>query len=420
MSTEVKTASRCLCCGKNAPLRCAKCHGTYCSLACQKTHWPTHKAHCKTLSTLRAKGITWDVSAELAALLADPVAEPYDGPKGRGLRATRDIPAGSCVGYIVGKEVGGDGGVNSFPEYVYLWVDVVGDVASNRVLPEEVNASLMNDAMRPEVYDALVTQGPLKFIQNYEINLKAVAIVLDKTHQPPGAKWGAYRARATKDVPAGAPLETFYGPGYWLNMLASGVLPGTTFKAAWEANHVIARGCPEFHNALVLEALGRPPANAGESGHILASSELGGVPVWLRFERVEALYGGVPGKSYFPTNPDAVKDGATNYILAPWSKGLRKVTATGAPQEGISAAIFYAALIGTTLQARGLVRQLLANPQAADRPAAVQMITTALTEIIDSIDIGVPPAALAKLIVLAPDKVDGLVKAWLEKGSIPH
>jgi hypothetical protein len=420
-TTESKTASRCLGCGKAAPLNCARCRGTYCGPACQKAHWPAHKAHCKILRGLRADGIAPTVSAELASLLANPAAEPYDGPKGRGLRALRDIPAGSCVGYIVGREVGGDAGVQSVREYSYLWETIVGDVAGERVLPEEVNASLMNDRMSPEVFAALVTQGPLEFIRSYEMKLDAVDVIFDEMPRVPGATWGAYRARAVRDVPAGTPLETFYGPTYWLNMLASGTLPGTTFEVAWEANHVIARGRPEFHDAIVLNALGRPAKDADEREFILASTQLGGIPVWLRFEGVEVLYGGIGGESYFPADPDhkvVVETKTPGYILAPWTKGLRKLT--GASREVINVATFYAGLIGTALQARGLVRQLLAEAPEDARLAAIRTITAAITETTRGTRVGVPPASLAQLIVLAPDEVDGLVEVWLEKSGIPR
>ena len=39
---------RCFACGAPADKKCSKCHGArYCSEACQRKHWPHHKAACK-------------------------------------------------------------------------------------------------------------------------------------------------------------------------------------------------------------------------------------------------------------------------------------------------------------------------------------------------------------------------------------
>jgi hypothetical protein len=37
---------KCLLCGKEARKKCSRCHGSYCSAQCQKSHWIVHKEIC--------------------------------------------------------------------------------------------------------------------------------------------------------------------------------------------------------------------------------------------------------------------------------------------------------------------------------------------------------------------------------------
>ena len=422
--SEAKTPiPSCVNCDKLSESQCGRCGTRYCGRACQKMHWPAHKAACRLLTTaktLRGKGVPERAIAELVSLMANPPAEPYTGPKGRGLRTLHGLPAGACVGYIVGPDVGGDRGIESFRDYTYLWESVVGDVARERILPESVNASLINDAMPAEAYTALLEEGPLAFIKTYPIRLPGHGVFLERV--PGNGAWGAYRAVTLSPVGAGAALETFYGPHYWLNHLANASLPGTRFAAAWEANRIISRGGREFQDAMVRSSLGGREATPESRDFIVQSSQIEGVPVWLRDQGVVMVYCGIGGVDYFPIDPEhkaILVAGDPGYVVAPWAVAdLARIREADAKVRAIYS--LYEGVVSVMLTARGLSRQLnLANMPLPVSIAAQKLITHGLTDALRGVTLGVPANVIARIIVYAPDDVDALVETVRARGDNP-
>lgn len=433
LAGNMSVSSSCAYCHLASKSLCSPCGTRYCGRACQKAHWPSHRAACGracgVAKKLRARGVPASASAEILSLLADPPAVAYSGPKGRGLRALRHLPAGSCVGYIVGPDVGGDKGIETFRDYSYLWEDVVGDVARERILPECVNASLLNDSMPAEAYAALLEEGPLAFIKAYPMKLPCIS--LERVPGADSGRWGAYRAVTLTPIAAGAALETFYGPHYWLNHLASATFPGTRFAAAWEANRIITRGGREFQEALVRSSLGDLPVPPEDRALIIQSSLIEGIPVWLRDQGITMVYCGVGGVDYFPIDPKhkaAVSSGGPGYVVAPWAPAaMRAPGATEAEEKACAVRCLYEGVVSVILVARGICRQLgLAAAPPPTRAEALTLIARDMAEALRGVTLGVAVETIARIVIDSPgspgapgavDAVDAVVASIRERGA---
>lgn len=407
----LQTGRACAQCASPGRFRCSRCGAAYCSERCRAAHWPAHRRACR-LAAVRAAlgshGVSPGAIAEAAALVEHPAAETYtiapgrwqSGPLGerrgrRGLRSVRDAPAGTCVGFFVGPLLASpDDALQPFTRG-----GVVADIAGRKVLPSAANAAYVGDSMPPAAYACLLDRGPVAFIKEFPPQTRGGNTAFERLPTPAGA-WGVFRAVTTRAVVAGEPFESAYGDAYWLEMVASGVLSGTAFSAAWEANRIIARGWPA-----AVEPLARLAVPGG--GGALQT----GVPAWLRAQGVEVVYCGAPRAGSPPDGPLSVRGYVEweGYRVAPWA---RELLADDGDFEERAVQAICEGIVSAVLTARGLSRRLgLAGAGARARQKALKLIIRDLSE---AARYGGRPAPFnvrftAAVIIDSPDKVDGLV-----------
>ncbi len=245
------------------------------------------------------------------AVLADHVAargwtEVYSGSKGRGLRAARDIPAGTLVALFAGKHVDHDGCLTP-EEYPYYAVQILGDLDC---LPPEVNGSLANDMMGAEEF-AQLRRGLPGFAAAY------YPCVSRSTAELRWLAPGLADLRAARDLARGEPLEYCYGFDYWAQLVASGAF-GVSWEVAWGACREITHGDPA-RDETVLQTFGLSALPPDRRVNALADLGLNPrLPFYFERLGIRVYYCGVRGVTHHGTR--GVMGGAV--FLTPPNTGL--------------------------------------------------------------------------------------------------
>jgi hypothetical protein len=211
---------------------------------------------------------------------------------------------------VPGTNIGDDSNSPSLKDYSILMQKVL----SVGCVPEGIKGVLINDAMSPGSFEALV-RGDLEIAVVGMLNDGAhcANTLWESDAKNPNIIWMV----TTRVIPPGAELLTSYGPNYWLNMLASGTLPGSSFRGAWRANNALIRGDPDLQSAVVeyfrLQHRGR--SEQMDTVRAVLGITVSTVPIWLKFRGVLIVH--VKDNC----NPDAPQK--TAVVQAPWTpKGV--------------------------------------------------------------------------------------------------
>ena len=235
--------------------------------------------------------------------------------RGLGLKANRDIPKGTRVACVPGTNIGDDSNSPSLGAYSILMQKVL----SISCVPEGIKGVLINDAMSPESFGALIRGDlPTAIIGMLNDGAHCANTLWETDAKNPNIIWMV----TTRVILPGAELLTAYGPNYWLNMLASGTLPGSSFYGAWRANNALIRGDRALQSAVVdyfrLQHRGR--SEQMDTIRAVLGITVATVPIWLKFRDVLIVH------VNDNCNPDAPQK--TAVVQAPWvPKGA--VTSSG-------------------------------------------------------------------------------------------
>jgi hypothetical protein len=266
-----------------------------CRLLGQETAGVPREGPETWVARLKGLGHPPEVAALADCVASHGWAEVYSGPKGRGLLAARDVPAGALVALIVGRHVDRDDGLTC-DEYRYYAARIVGDLDC---ISPEVNGSLANDAMGEEEY-SLLHRGLRGFAQAYYRRAGEGTAEL---------RWlspGLAALLAARPLSAGEAIEYSYGYSYWAQLVAAGAL-GVSWETAWAACREVTRGDPARDDTVLgFFGLGALPPGRRES----ALADLGlspRLPFYFGSLGVRAFFAGVAprGGAVFLTPPSA-------------------------------------------------------------------------------------------------------------------
>jgi hypothetical protein len=244
-----------------------------------------------------------------------------------------------------------------------------------------INGATINDPMGPETYKLITEVGAdcstdqamegliRSFLRYCGIDEQRANTTMRTTACP-----CLIEVVTTIAVKAGEELLISYRPFYWMQMLASGLLPRTTFMAAWAANQCLARLHDELLEKIlaentaeglkqcfeILERLRGKRFSATEKRIELSrllQIHRRNVPIWLRWEGVRVTYGGLGEKSVTPYRNQI-------YVRSSWTDLMEA--------EKISEIGFIADVLRII---RGLQRRLHSTITAADRAAISRSVS---------------------------------------------
>jgi hypothetical protein len=231
------------CCSEHRNLKvCTNCKSVkYCSKECQKLDWKLggHKALCPHIIDLTQRGLTTRLGT--------------DAQRGRALYACTEVEplskvaiVSTCTWDAVQEPNGPREGLpeslpskysRDFRHYEYTFDKRIDVKVDGRFrVPLEIDGSMINDPMGSKTFEYLVSGNIAAFILSY------VREAFDHMNVSPNVEGSVVVLRAVRRIPVGNQLFYSYGVRYWLEMLAAGVLPGTSFAVAWEVNKLILSG----------------------------------------------------------------------------------------------------------------------------------------------------------------------------------
>ncbi len=268
---------------------CGNCMlALYCGKKCQKKDWKGHRDTCRGICQLRKLPgiveqdvmVVWRVAQEGLARRAGP---------GMGLYAAdRGIPTGVVFAFIAGPPI--QNRPPTMEEHLTLYGGFHG---RPDCLPYRANGSAIKDPMTPDTRKLLAQGSFIAAVEDYEheVRTRCNANCVENPVM--------VHIEAKRTIAPGEEIFLAFGARWWLERVASGdieCVENLTFEGVWRANMLIIRGDKELYGALI-----RRHRVADEAVALFLENYLGAktgcIPLWLIETGIDAVFGGVGGKT---------------------------------------------------------------------------------------------------------------------------